>query len=251
VLLEDKYSGPYQIGSYFLPIILIIIPNLLLMGSIMFALATLTRKMTATYLAGVAFLAVYAIIGVQLHRMDNEILKVLLDPFGITALTVYSKYWTVSDMNNFLMPINVVFLVNRIIWLTAGIIVLWYTYHKFKFIAFLEKKKKRLAIISDKTELVDYDQNPPEISLQTTKFFTFSQCVTISWKDFKRIILHPAFIILTILALSEIIANFRGGLGNQSGRIYPFTSWYLKQTMHIWIYMLPMTIFFGGMLVWK
>jgi len=251
IFLEDKYSGPYQFGSYFLPIMLIIIPNLLLMGSILFALATLTRKMTATYLAGVAFLAVYAIIGVQLHRMDNETLKVLLDPFGITALTVYSKFWTVSDMNNFLMPINVVFLLNRIIWLFVGIIILWYTYHKFKFVAFLEKKKKRLAIISDKTELVDYDQNPPEISLQTTKFFTFSQCIIISWKDFKRIVLHPAFLILTVLALSEIIANFRGGLGNQTGRMYPFTSWYLRQTIHIWIYMLPMTIFFGGMLVWK
>jgi ABC-type transport system involved in multi-copper enzyme maturation permease subunit len=249
--LEDKYSGPYQFGSYLLPLIFTVIPNLLLMGIIMFALATLTRKMTATYLAGVAFLAVYAIIGVMLHRMDNETMKVLLDPFGITALTVYSQYWTVADMNNLLMPFNTTFLINRIIWLSVSITILWYTYQKFEFVAFLEKKKKRLAIISEKTELIDYNLKPPVISLESNKFFTFSQCVTISWRDFKKIVLHPAFLILTALALTEIVANFGGGLGNQTGHIYPFTSWFLRQTMHIWIYMLPMTIFFGGMLIWK
>jgi|GEM_PF-840732 len=251
LFLDDKYSGPYQFGSYLLPIVFYIIPNLLLMGGLLFGLATLTRKMTATYLAGIAFLAVYAIVGVMLHRMDNETLKVLLDPFGITALSLYTQYWTVADMNSLMMPINATFMINRIIWLVVSICVLWYTFHKFEFIAFLEKKKKRFAIVSEKTELIDYKVDAPAISIKSNKFFTFSQCALISWRDFKRIVSHPAFLILTTLALSEIITNFMGSLGNQSGHIYPFTSWYISQTIHIWIYMLPMTIFFGGVLVWK
>ncbi len=113
----------------------------------MFALATLSRKMTATYLAGIAFLAVYAIIGVLLHRMDNETLKVLVDPFGITALTVYTQYWTVADMNNLLMPVNSIFLLNRAIWLTVSILILAYAYIKFEFVAFLERKKSRIGFI--------------------------------------------------------------------------------------------------------
>jgi ABC-type transport system involved in multi-copper enzyme maturation permease subunit len=249
--MEPQYSGPFQPGEYLLPILVMVIPNLLLMGGIMFSLATITRNMIATYLAGIAFLAVYAIIGVMLHRMDNETLQVLLDPFGLTALTVYSKFWTVAEMNSHLMPINTTFLINRIIWLTVSIGTLWFTFRKFNFVAFLEKKKKRIPIVSDKTELIEYDLKAPVIATKSNKLFSFSQCVTISWRNFKRIAMHPAFLILTALALTEIVANFRGGLGNQSGHIYPFTSWYLKQTMHIWIYMLPMTIFFGGMLIWK
>ena len=199
LFLDEQYSGPYQFGSYLIPIILIIIPNLLLMGGLLFALATLTRKMTATYLAGIVFLAVYAIIGVMLHRMDNETLKVLLDPFGITALTVYTQYWTVTDMNNLLIPMNTTFIINRIIWLTVSIVILWYTYQKFEFIAFLEKKKKRLAIVSENTEIVDYNLHAPKITFQDNKLFTFSQCLTISWRDFKKIVFHPAFLILTTL----------------------------------------------------
>ncbi len=118
--------------------------------------------MTATYLAGIAFLAVYAIIGVMLHRMDNETLKVLLDPFGITALTVYSQFWTVTDMNNFLMPINTTFLINRFIWLTCEYWHLIVYLPKFKFIAFLEKKKKRLDVVSEKTEIIDYKLKHPK-----------------------------------------------------------------------------------------
>jgi len=251
LFLEDSYSGPYQFGTYLLPTIFIIIPNLLLIGGILFSLSTITRKMIATYLAGVAFLAIYAIIGVMLHRMDNETLKVLLDPFGMTALSVYSKFWTVADMNMQLMPFTGTFLMNRLIWLTISISILVYTYSRFKFNAFLEKKRKRLAVIAEKTEIIDYKISTPNISFQSDKFFTFSQSLRISWKDFKRIALHPAFLILTTLAVTEIVANFQGSLGNQTGRMYPYTSWYIHQTLHIWIYILPMTIFFGGMLVWK
>jgi len=249
--MESQYSGNYQFGSYLLPLFFHIIPNLILIGGVFFALATLTRRMIATYLAGIAFLAIYGIIGVMLHRMDNETLKVLLDPFGITALTVYSKFWTVTDMNQNLMPINTVFLLNRLIWTSVGISILIYTYRRFKFVAFLEKKSKKLPVVSEKTELIDYQLEAPIVSLQTTKLFNFTQCLSISWKDFKRIVYHPAFLILTFLAISQIITNFLGQLGNDSGSMYPFTSWYIRQTLHVWMYMMPMTIFFGGMLVWK
>jgi len=249
--LSPQYSGTFRIGSYFLPVFFIVIPNLLLIGGIFFALATITRKMISTYLAGVGFLAIYGIIGVMLHRMDNETLKVLLDPFGITALTVYSKFWTVTDMNSFLMPINLTFLLNRLIWLTVSFGILFYTYRKFKFIAFYEEKKKTIAVKSEKTEIIDYEIPAPNITIQSKKLFTFSQSLSVSWKDLKRILLHPAFLILTTIAIGEIITNFIGSLGNSSGKMYPFTSWYIRQTLHLWIYMMPMTIFFGGMLVWK
>ena len=249
--LEPQYSGVFKIGGYLLPLVFLIIPNLLLIGGILFALATLTRKMISTYLAGVAFLAVYGFIGVMLHRMDNEVLKVLLDPFGITALTVNSKFWTVTDMNSLLMPINATFLLNRLIWLTVSFSILFYTYRKFKFIAFLEKRNKKHIVVSEKTEITDFNLPAPRITIQSSKLFTFAQSLSVSWRDFRRIVFHPAFIILTGLAIMQIITNFMGDLGNDTGNMYPFTSWYIRQTLHLWMYMMPMTIFFGGMLVWK
>ncbi len=251
MLLPAQYSSAFQLGSYLLPFTVIIIPNLLLIGSVFFSLATLTRKMTATYLAGVAFLAIYGIVGVMLHKMDNEVLKVLLDPFGISSMAVSTKFWTVVDMNTLLLPINATYLLNRIIWLIVSLTILYYTYRKFKFVAILEKRKKRMPIISDNTSLIDYNISAPESTVENGKLFTLAQSLSVSWKDFKRIVMHPAFLILTFLAISQIITNFGGSLGGSTGYKYPFTSWYIRQTFHLWLYMMPMTIFFGGMLVWK
>ncbi len=251
LFIEDVRSGPYQFGSYLLPLSSFVIPNLLLIGSALFALSTLSRKMTSTYIASIAFLVVYTSLTVIFYRVDNVTLKVLVDPFGITALRSYTQYWTVSDMNTSLIPINPIFLFNRIIWLSVSFAILMFTYHKFKLTAFLESKKKEFKVVSDNTQLVDYKMKAPTFSFNKNKLFSFSQCLTISWREFKKIVFHPAFIILTVIAMFQISINFMGSLGNQSGSIYPFTSWFIEQTIHLWIYMLPITIFFGGMLVWK
>jgi len=86
-------------------------------------------------------------------------------------------------MNTSLMPLNLTFILNRIIWSILSIVVLWYTFQKFEFTAFLEKKKKRLKVISDDTAIIDYNQKAPEISWKKNKLFTFSQCLTISFQS--------------------------------------------------------------------
>lgn len=249
--LDSEITGPFRIGTYILPILYTLIPNLFLLGSIFFALATLTRKMISTYLAGVGFMAFYGIIGVLLHRVDNETTKVLLDPFGITGITVLTKFWTVSEMNANLVPMSPIYLLNRIIWIGIGILVFRITFSKFKFKAFIEKKDRNFKVISNETRLKDYDIVVPETTRISASFTVIKHSFMLSGKDFRRIIFHPAFLILTFLALSQIVTNFIGGLGNSSGRIYPFTSWYIEQSLHLWMYMLPMLIFFGGMIVWR
>jgi len=251
LFIDPELSGPFRPGSYLIPFLVTVIPNVLLIGSIFFALATLSRNMIATYLAGVGFLAIYAIIGVMLHRMDNETMKVLLDPFGISGMTVQSKFWTTTEMNTLPLPMNVIYIANRIFWLSVGVIILAYTFRKFEFVAMLEGKRKK-TIKQERNGLDEPLTVPaPQFTRKTDNYYAFRHSLQISWKDFLRILKHPAFLILTFLALSQIVANFTGQLGNSSGSRYPFTSWYLEQTFDLWMYILPMTIFFGGMLIWK
>jgi len=251
LIMEAKYFGPFRIMAYLRPLVINLIPNILLIGSMFFALATLSRKMISTYIIGVAFLAIYAEIGFILHSTDSETLKILLDPFGINGLTVMTKFWTVSDMNNLLVPLEPVYIINRVFWFSISILILYFTYKKFEFRAILEKKNKKEQVKKEVMEIKDYQIQRPNFKIATNKMFSFKQCLSISWKEFKRIVIHPAFLILLVLALSQIVVNFIGDLGNSSGSRYPFTSWYIGKTFHLWMYMLPMMIFFGGMLVWR
>ena len=250
LILGDSYSGPFRLGAYLMPFIITLIPNLILIGSMFFALATLSRKMISTYMAGVGFLAIYSIIGILLHKMSDDTWRILLDPFGINGLSVQTKFWTIADMNNNLMPVNTAYLINRIFWLCIGLGFFYITYIKFRFEAIKETREKK-SVQAEETEIKDYHIVPPVFSLIKNNWFHFRQCLQISWSDFRRILVHPAFLILLVLALSQIETNFVGGLGNHTGRIYPFTSWYIAKAEHLWFYMLPIIIFFGGMLVWK
>jgi ABC-2 type transport system permease protein len=247
--VQGKEVGAFKLSSYVLPFLISVIPNLLLIGSVFFALATLTRKMTATYLSGIGFLAIYTMIGVLLHRMDNEVAKVLLDPFGITSLTWQTRFWTVSEMNTLQMPINNLLISNRIIWSIIAIMILIFTYYRFRFVAFLEERKVKKERTNESSSKAIVKK--PIFSINRNNNSVLVQLFSISWRNFIRILLHPAFLILAFLAISQITGNFIGGLGNSSGSIYPFTSWYIEQTFHLWMYMMPMIIFFGGMLIWK
>ena len=247
---DPNLSGSFRIGSYLLPLFLTIIPNTLLAGAIFFRLATLSRKLVSTYLAGVAILAVYGIVSAGFRFIESDTVKILLDPFGINGLSVLTKFWTVADMNQNLMPINGAFIFNRVIWIGVSLLILAGTFRKFKFVAVLESKKEKK---SKEPELVDNHKEIklPKFSVQSNFGFHLKQCFIISRKETWRLIKHPAFLILTFLAISQIITNFVGNVGDGEGSIYPFTSWYLNQTFHLWMYMMPMAIFFGGMLVWK
>ena len=47
----------------------------------------------------------------------------LTDPFGLSAFSITTKYWTAEERNSALPALSGVFLANRLIWLGAGLAV--------------------------------------------------------------------------------------------------------------------------------
>ena len=74
---DPKYYGPFSISAFLLPVFVILIPNLFFIGSIFFSLATLSRKMVMTYIAGVGAWAVYGFV-----KENNKIMTLLLPSVG-------------------------------------------------------------------------------------------------------------------------------------------------------------------------
>jgi hypothetical protein len=251
--IGPKYYGPFILSGFLLPMIIILIPNLLLIGCLFFSLATLSRKMMITYLSGVALLIIYAFISIGLHFMENDTFRILADPFAISSLSVLTEYWTVSDINTKGMPLSGLLILNRVIWLTVSFGMLYITWHKFKFVSLPEnikneKNQQSQDIELSKTEILE----PIKPSTIDYSFlFQIKQCFHLIGIEFKRIALHPAFLILTFLAMLNLAANFYGSVGPFANNLYPVTSWFLKQTDYLWVYTIPLIIIFGGVIVWR
>lgn len=143
--VEAAKIGPNRLAAYVWPYLIIILPNLLMVGGIVFTLATLTRNILSTYLAAVLLLIGYLIAQTFLQDLDNELLASVLDPFGAGAIYFTTRYWTPVEQNSLLLPLSRYILLNRAVWGGLGLALLAFCYARFRFSAFVSEKAARPA----------------------------------------------------------------------------------------------------------
>ena len=252
LVIDAKYYGPFQITPFLLTVVVILIPNLFFIGSIFFSLATLSRNMLMTYLAGVGFLMIYGLMQTGFTAWDNDMAKILIDPFGISALGILTKYWTIADINLNQIPLNTPLILNRLLWLVVSFAILIYTWKRFQFVSVLEKKKDKQSISEPvESQGVRVLEKIRPTAIEDTFAFQLQMCSHLVSREFKRIVLHPVFIILTIMSIPEMVMNFVLNAGKMGDNVYPLTSRFLEQSDHIWIYMIALTIIFSGLIIWR
>jgi len=285
-VIDVKYVGTHQLSAYLFTMFLILIPNIVIIGSVFFSLATLTRKMISTYVMGVALLMIYFIVALGIADTSHETFKTLADPFGIGFLEVVSKYWTIAEINHNLVPLNKLIIMNRIIWLSISIIVLIFTWSRFKFVSVLEikgvrnnkikyiiilpltktknifikygsyffprPKEKLISIGKEASEakIVEGYDRIPSFAIDDSFVSQLEKCLRLIIIEFKRIVFHPAFILITIVAMLQIYINFTGHDVMESIK-YPITSTYLDHVKNVDIFLILITLVFSGIVIWR
>jgi len=250
--IDPKYYGPLSLSAFLLPAVIILIPNLLFIGAIFFSLATLSRRMVMTYLAGVGFLMIYGAMQGGFTGWENDTAKILLDPFGNSALGILTEYWTVSEINLNHIPLAAPLIWNRVIWMAVSLMTLLYAWRRFRFVSVLEKKKEKPSDVEriESRGVRELATIRPAL-IDEAFAFQLKKCYRLIAREFRRIVFHPAFLILTFMAMGELVMNFAANSGPMGDDVFPLTSRFLDQTMHIWIYMIPLTILFGGLIIWR
>lgn len=122
--LDQVKLGPFHAEYYLYAYFVMAVPTLFVMASAFFALATATRSMLATYVGVVAFLVLYFVLTGLFDRPQYDHIIGLLEPFGIGAASQATKYWTASDRNTMLPPLQGIILENRLIWFSLSFLLL-------------------------------------------------------------------------------------------------------------------------------
>src|ERR1700744_5939949 len=120
-------------------------------GSLFFMVAALTRKIVTVYLQGVVLFVVYLILFVSISqtRSLNYYWPSVFDPLGILLTENITRYWTVVERNTLTPTWTGMFLWNRIVWLSVGLVSLLATWAFFPMsaealTASASKKKKKV-----------------------------------------------------------------------------------------------------------
>ena len=111
---------------YLQPFLAISVVQIFFLGSLFFCVAALSRKIFIVYLQGVALFMVYLVFNAVFvaTRSLERFWSSILDPIGTIMASNLTRYWTVAEQNNQLPPLRGVFLYNRILWLSVGVLAL-------------------------------------------------------------------------------------------------------------------------------
>ena len=126
--------GPFVASHYLAGLFAFELPTLLVTSALFFAVAIVTRSLVWSNVCAVAFLILFFVArGATRNDPAWERVAALFDPFGPSAVTYVTKYWTASERNTLLPPFTGVLLANRLLWTALAGIVFAIAYRSFRF----------------------------------------------------------------------------------------------------------------------
>ena len=127
--------APGHLGWYLHAFLAVPVVQIFFLGSLFFAVAALTRKLFVMYLQGVVVFLTYLIVNVIFAATGSleHFWSAIFDPVGLRLLDSVTRYWTVVEKNTLQLPWSGVFLYNRMVWSSVGLLSLIAVYLLFPF----------------------------------------------------------------------------------------------------------------------
>lgn len=254
--LNQDFFGENQLMAYISPYISNIIPNILIVGIFIFAIAAVSRNLLATYLGCIALLVLYGVAGSLISDLENTTLSSLLDPFGGTAFESLTKYWTVTEKNEQIIPLTWLLLLNRVIWVSFALSVFTILLSRFKFsqsvfqLRFRKNSRIVFANINPVHKL--YRLKLPKVAQNFSGKARIKQLIRLIKFETKNLIKNPYFLGILATGILFILINT-----TQLGKMYGTTTYPVTyQVIELLggtftLFVLIIITFLSGEIVWN
>jgi ABC-2 type transport system permease protein len=131
--LDPAAFGPFRAAAFLQSWLLFLLPNVVLVGAILFTVGVLARQSIPVYMAagglGLGFLVSMQSLG----QVNNPVLAVLTDPLGILSVFELGEHGTAAERNTQLIGYSADLLLNRAVWLAVAMAVLAVLHRRFQF----------------------------------------------------------------------------------------------------------------------
>ncbi len=242
---------PIHIGQFVKPWLVMIVTNMFVFSCLFFASGALSRKMLFVYLQAIALLAIYIVVQTLIGDIENIRKAALLDPFGSYTIDALTRYWTVSEKNNLIVPFGGLLLMNRLIWLSLGIAVFIITFSVFKFRSVYNGLYKKRAIKTVVGVLPDNQPIPFAVPIYTSGTW-LRQVSALTRLYFKEIIRSVPFLGIGIIGIILIGINAEYATSWYGQELYPLsslTAGFIASQVGLIISI--MILFYCGEIIWK
>jgi ABC-2 type transport system permease protein len=130
---EADAVGPNRLAAYLQPVLLFLLPNLVLVGAVLFTIGALARQVIPVYLGAAGVFIGYTVAANHWLGIESPVLSALADPLGINALMAMTRYWTPVELGTRLIGFPTMLAWNRVLWLAIAAGVLAVLHRTFRF----------------------------------------------------------------------------------------------------------------------
>jgi aminopeptidase N len=245
--VDPETMGPNRISYYLVPYLWLAVPGLFLVSAIFFALATATRSLMATYLGVAAFLVLYITGNALLADADRLQFAAYVEPFGLAAWELATRYFTAADANTRLPPIEGPLLWNRLIWTPVALAILAIAYFTY---SFEDRGKPAKALKADAAAAP-----PPPKPLARPRAdaaAAWTQLVKRTRFEMAQVFRSPAFVVLILIGLFNSAGGLLLGAELQGSALYPVTRWVIGTLQGSFtLVVIVIAIYYAGEFVWR
>jgi ABC-type transport system involved in multi-copper enzyme maturation permease subunit len=210
--VKGELLGPFRAASYVQPAIVLLLPNVLFTGALLFAVGVLTRRTLAVFAT-----AAFVFLGAMLleEYIEGErglaLLAALIDPSGLVALGEQWEFWTTVEKNTRPLEVDASLLWNRLLWTGATAAILLFTRWRFRTNVALERRKGGRE---DQKEVSQVRVSPRPSSRPSTRPYRASfdgrtrirQFVAIAGESARELLFNRDFAVIAVVLTIMVLA---------------------------------------------
>ncbi|WP_230480754.1 ABC transporter permease/M1 family aminopeptidase [Sphingomonas sp. Leaf21] len=252
--VDPETLGPNRIGDYLYAYALLALPNLFLTACIFFAVATMTRSMTYSYLAVVVFLVLYfALMSLGASKPEWREAIAHVEPFGVAAFGWATRYWTAAEANAGMPPFTGLLAFNRAICMAIGCAALALAYSRY---SFSERGASKRRLRRERRRADRLAAHEPWIvatlPAAAPAEARWAQLVARTRFEMALIFRSPGFPIMVAIGLVNAISRLAFGGERYGTPTYPLTFSIIDQLTGAFAIMpIIIAIYYAGELVWR
>jgi aminopeptidase N len=246
--IDPETMGPNRLGDYAFAYVWLALPGLFLTSAIFFTLATVTRTMMGTYLGVAGFLVAYLAMNVALQDPEKLQLAALVEPFGLAAWDLATRYFTAADSNARMPDVVGPLLYNRLIWMPVAMAFLSLAWFTFRFEARAGRVRKRVPTVEAAPPAPSRRLPAPRKGLEVA----WAQLAKRTRFEMGQVFKSPAFVVLLLLGLFNSLGGLVLGDELIGAKLYPVTRWVIGTlTGSFSMLVVIVAVFYAGELVWR
>ena len=249
--IDAERWGPFRWDAHAFGMLLFALPNTLLVGSVVFAIAAWTRNTMYSFLGVLLLMVAYVVSQAVLSDISHEFLAMMIDPLGGTPYDVLTKYWTVDQRNHWCLPMSGLLILNRVIWLSVALAVFAIASWRFSFETGRVRGKRAVDTapvqpLAAPTELGDWPKATPKTSW-------IAQLMSCTRLDVIAVMRTPAFIVILLAAmLNTSVSMFMMATEGYGLSSFPVTYKMVDLIRgSLFGFLVPVIIYFVGVVVWR